>query len=42
VQNIEIFRPAQDLKMTVDPRIPLEKQMFEMRVFGILESDKVE
>jgi penicillin-binding protein 1C len=42
VQNIEIFRPAQDLKMTVDPRIPLEKQMFEMRISGIAKSDEVE
>ncbi len=42
VQNIEIFRPAQGLEMAIDPRIPLEKQMFEMRVSGILESDEVE
>jgi len=41
-QNIEIFSPAQDLEMAVDPEILLEKQMFEMRISGIAKSDEVE
>ncbi len=42
-QNIAIARPADGLEMAVDPRIPHEKQAFEMRLSGaILPSDEVE
>jgi penicillin-binding protein 1C len=41
-KKIEIFRPTDHLEMAIDPRIPSNKQAFEMSVSGILESDKVE
>lgn len=40
--KIEIFRPASGLNMAIDPRIPKEKQAFEMRLSGALETDEVE
>ena len=41
-KKIEIFRPTDGLEMAFDPRIPSEKQAFEMSLSGILESDEVE
>lgn len=41
-QNITIRRPANHLEMAVDPRIPHEKQAFEMRLSGALRTDEVE
>lgn len=40
--KIEILRPASGLEMAVDPRIPAEKQAFEMRLIGVLPTDEVE
>jgi len=40
--KIEIVRPAAGLEMAVDPRIPAEKQAFEMRLIGVLPTDEVE
>ena len=41
-KKIEIFRPTDGLEMAFDPRIPSDKQAFEMSLSGILESDEVE
>jgi penicillin-binding protein 1C len=40
--KIRILRPDNGLEMAFDPRIPPEKQAFEMRLSGMLESDEVE
>ena len=40
--KIDIFRPANGLEMAIDPRIPHNKQAFEMRLSGALETDTVE
>jgi penicillin-binding protein 1C len=40
--TITIARPANHLEMAVDPRIPREKQAFEMRLAGGLATDEVE
>ncbi len=41
-QSIKIARPANHLEMAIDPRIPREKQAFEMRLAGVLDTDEVE
>lgn len=41
-QRIALIRPAEGLNMAFDPRIPPEKQAFEMRLAGVRESDEVE
>lgn len=41
-ERIAIFRPANGLEMAYDPRIPREKQAFEMRLTGVLATDEVE
>jgi len=41
-QAIKICRPAKNLEMAIDPRVPRDKQVFEMAVSGILEDDQVE
>jgi penicillin-binding protein 1C len=40
--SIQIARPANNLEMAFDPRIPPEKQAFEMRLSGVLDTDQVE
>lgn len=40
--KIRILRPDNGLEMAFDPRIPSEKQAFEMRLSGVLDSDEVE
>jgi len=40
--KIEILRPTTDLQMAFDPRVPSEKQFFEMRLSGALDEDEVE
>lgn len=39
---IQIARPTSNLEMAFDPRIPPEKQAFEMRLSGVLDTDQVE
>lgn len=41
-RNIHILRPPKDLEIAFDPRIPYKNQMFEMRLAGVLDTDKVE
>lgn len=40
-QPVSLYRPAQGLQMAFDPRIPAEKQMFEMQLLGVQEDDDV-
>ena len=41
-QSREIMRPANGLEIAFDPRIPSEKQMFEMHISGVTDIDQVE
>jgi len=40
--KIRILRPDNGLEMAFDPRIPPDKQAFEMRLSGVNDSDEVE
>ncbi len=40
-KKIEIFRPTNGLEIALDPRVPSDKQAFEMSISAILESDEV-
>jgi penicillin-binding protein 1C len=42
VKQITITRPSDNLEMAFDPRIPSDKQAFEMRLSGVLATDEVE
>lgn len=40
--EIDILRPTAGLNIAFDPRVPAQKQVFEMSVSNLLESDEVE
>jgi len=40
--EIDILRPTEKLSIAFDPRVPAQKQMFEMTISNLLENDEVE
>lgn len=40
--EIDILRPTENLNIAFDPRVPAQKQVFEMSISNLLESDEVE